>query len=109
MAFGTATNAISKPRTFVPWPSSGIWIALLADVGDCWQEVGFDDGGWNFAQTGIGYGYSFPGFIGAGGDMRDAMQGKDGSAYVWAPFQIDDSAEVVSMTLDLFDKDGCAA
>lgn len=109
VAFGTGTNAISEPETFVPWPSSGTWIVPLADIGDSWQEVGFDDGGWNSAQTGIGYGYSFPGFIGAGGDTRDAMQGKAGSAYVRVPFQINDPAEVVSMTLDLFYEDGFAA
>ena len=109
VAFGTGTNAVSEAETFIPWPSSGTWIAPLADIGDSWQEVGFDDGSWNSAQTGMGYGYSFPGFIGAGGDTKSAMQGIAESAYVRIPFHIDEPAEVVSMTLDLFYEDGFAS
>jgi len=109
VAYGTGTNAVSEEEIFIPWPSSGTWIAPLADIGDSWQEAGFDDSSWNSAQTGIGYGYSFPGFIGAGGDTRSAMQGVAGSAYVRIPFHLDDPAEVVRMSLDLFYEDGFAA
>ena len=109
VAYGTGTNAATEAVTFVPWPTSGTWTAPLADIGDSWQLVDFDDSAWNSAQTGIGYGYNFPGFIGAGGNTNSAMRSKATSAYLRIPFDIADPAEVVGMTLDLFYEDGFAA
>lgn len=109
VAYGVGANSATEAVTFVPWPASGVWMAPLSDIGDSWQEVGFDDSGWNSAQTGIGYGYSFPGFIGAGGNTDSAMRGKATSAYLRIPFTVDDPAEVVRMDLELFYEDGFAA
>jgi hypothetical protein len=109
VSYGTGTNAATEPVTFVPWPTSGTWTAPLADIGDSWQFVDFDDSTWNTAQTGIGYGYNFPGFIGTGGNTVTAMRLKASSAYLRIPFEVAEPSEVVSMSLDLFYEDGFAA
>lgn len=109
VAFGTGTNAATESETFVPWPASGRWVAPLADIGDSWQLPGFDDSAWNAAQTGIGYGYGFPGYIGAGGNTASEMRFNATSAYLRIPFTIANPAEVVTMSLDLFYEDGFAA
>ena len=109
VAYGTGTEVPSEAATFIPWPTSATWVAPLSDIGNNWQEVGFDDATWNQAQTGIGFGYTFPGFIGAGGNTSAAMFGNATSAYIRIPFTIDNPAEVVSMNLDLHYEDGFAA
>lgn len=109
VSYGTGTNEVTEPVTFIPWPATGKWIAPLSDIGTSWQLAGFDDSEWNSAQTGIGYGYFFPGFIGAGGNTDSAMRGNATSAYVRIPFNVDNPVEVVSMNLDLFFEDGIAA
>lgn len=109
VSYGTGTNAATESETFVPWPAAGTWIAPLADIGDSWQLVDFDDSTWNSAQTGIGYGYSFPGYIGAGGNTNAVMRFNATSAYLRIPFDVADPSEVVSMSLDLFYEDGFAA
>jgi hypothetical protein len=60
-------------------------------------------------KPGIGYGYRFPNFIGAGGDTILEMRGIAASAYLRIPFEVDNPAEVVEMTLELFYEDGFAA
>lgn len=109
VAYGTGTGVASEPVTFVPWPTSGTWIAPLEETGNEWQLAGFDDSDWNQAQTGIGYGYHFPNFIGTGGDTSDAMRSKSTSAFLRVPFQIDDPTAVVGMNLELHFEDGFAA
>jgi hypothetical protein len=80
-----------------------------SDLGTTWQQTGFDDSEWNQAQTGLGFGYSFPDFVGPGGDTRTAMASISPSAYIRVPFQIEDPTEVVTMNLELFYEDGFAA
>jgi hypothetical protein len=80
-----------------------------SEIGDSWQLPEFDDSGWNSAQTGIGYGYNFPNFIGAGGNTDAAMRGIAGSAYLRVPFNVDNPIEVFGMNLELFYEDGFAA
>ena len=109
VAYGTGTNSVTESKTLVPWPATGTWAVPPADIEDSWRLTGFDDSGWNSAQTGIGYGYSFPNFIGAGGDTISEMRGIAGSAYLRIPFDVDNPAEVVEMTLELFYEDGFAA
>jgi hypothetical protein len=109
VAYGTGTNAATESETLVPWPTAGSWIVPSSDLGDSWQLPGFDDSGWNSAQTGIGYGYNFPNFIGAGGNTDSEMRGIAGSAYLRIPFNVSNAAEVVGMTLELFYEDGFAA
>nr|MBR9811954.1 hypothetical protein [bacterium] len=109
MAYGTGTNSVTESKTLVPWPATGTWMVPPADLEDSWRLTGFDDSGWNSAQTGIGYGYRFPNFIGAGGDTILEMRGIAASAYLRIPFDVDNPAEVVQMTLELFYEDGFAA
>ncbi|MDB2673544.1 lamin tail domain-containing protein [Akkermansiaceae bacterium] len=109
VAYGTGTNAATESETLVPWPAAATWTVPPSDIGDSWQLSGFDDAAWNSAQTGIGYGYSFPDFIGAGGDTGLAMRGIAGSAYLRIPFDVDNPVEVVGMNLELFYEDGFAA
>jgi len=109
VAYGTGTNSVTESKTLVPWPATGTWTVPPADLEGSWRLTGFDDSGWNSAQTGIGYGYSFPNFIGAGGDTISEMRGIAGSAYLRIPFDVDNPAEVVEMTLELFYEDGFAA
>lgn len=109
VAYGVGTNSATEEVTFVPWPASATWIAATSEIGKAWQLSGYDDATWNSAQTGIGFGYSFPGFIGPGGDTRSAMLGIAPSAYVRIPFPVDDPAEVVTLNLELFYEDGFAA
>ena len=109
MAYGTGTNSVTESKTLVPWPATGTWTVPPADLEDSWRLTGFDDSGWNSAQTGIGYGYRFPNFIGAGGDTILEMRGIAASAYLRIPFEVDNPAEVVEMTLELFYEDGFAA
>jgi hypothetical protein len=109
VAYGTGTNSVTESKTLVPWPATGTWTVPPADLEDSWRLTGFDDSGWNSAQTGIGYGYRFPNFIGAGGDTILEMRGIAASAYLRIPFEVDNPAEVVEMTLELFYEDGFAA
>ena len=109
VAYGTGTNSVTESKTLVPWPATGTWMVPPADLEDSWRLTGFDDSGWNSAQTGIGYGYRFPNFIGVGGDTILEMRGIAGSAYLRIPFDVDNPAEVVEMTLELFYEDGFAA
>ncbi|MFT6863524.1 MAG: hypothetical protein ACJAVK_002085 [Akkermansiaceae bacterium] len=109
VAYGSGTNANTETETLVPWPTAATWLAPIVDLGDAWQEQGFDDSTWSKAQTGIGFGYHFPGYLGAGGDTESAMLLTTASALIRIPFDIDDPAEVVSMTLALFFEDGFAA
>ena len=108
-AYGTGTNSATESETLIPWPTVGTWIVPPSDIGNSWQSADFDDSSWNSAQTGIGYGYSFPNFIGAGGNTDSVMRGIAGSAYVRIPFNIENPAEVVAMNLELFYEDGFAA
>lgn len=109
VAYGTGTNSVTESKTLVPWPATGTWTVPPADLEDSWRLTGFDDSGWNSAQTGIGYGYSFPNFIGAGGNTISEMRGIAASAYLRIAFEVDNPAEVVEMTLELFYEDGFAA
>ena len=109
VSYGSGANANTKTETLVPWPAAATWLAPTVDIGGAWQELDFDDSEWRSTQTGIGFGYSFPGYIGTGGDTRSPMLSKTASALVRVPFNIDDPAEVVSMTLELFFEDGFAA
>ncbi len=109
VAYGTGTGVASEATTFIPWPANGTWYAPLEEMGDAWKSIGFDDSSWNQSQTGIGYGYYFPEFIGAGGDTSEAMRSKATSAYLRIPFQIDDVTEVMSMNLEVHVEDGFAA
>ena len=109
MAYGTGTNSATESKTLVHWPATGTWMVPPADLENSWRLTGFDDSGWNSAQTGIGYGYRFPNFIGAGGDTILEMRGIAASAYLRIPFDVDNPAEVVEMTLELFYEDGFAA
>ena len=109
VAYGTGTNSVTESKTLVPWPATGPWTVPPADLEDSWRLTGFDDSGWNSAQTGIGYGYSFPNFIGAGGNTISEMRGIAASAYLRIAFEVDNPAEVVEMTLELFYEDGFAA
>jgi len=109
VAYGSGTDANTETETLVPWPAAATWLAPTIDIGDAWQEPGFDDSPWSAAQTGIGFGYNFPGSIGAGGDTRSAMFSKTASALIRVPFNLDVPGEVVSLTLELFFEDGFAA
>ncbi len=109
VAFGSGTNANTETETLVPWPTAATWLAPTVDIGDAWQEPGFDDSAWSNAQTGIGFGYNFPGYIGAGGDTESAMVPTTASALIRVPFNVDDPTEIVSMSLELFFEDGFAA
>ncbi|YCM45798.1 lamin tail domain-containing protein [Verrucomicrobiaceae bacterium 227] len=109
VAYGTGTNVATESQDLVPWPAPGTWSAALAEIGDSWKSVAFDDSSWNSSQTGIGYGYDFPGFVGVGGNTESAMRFETPGAYLRIPFQIDDPAEVVGLSLDLFYEDGFAA
>lgn len=108
-AYGRGTNSNREEVTFVPWPTAATWTVPTSDPGDSWQQIGFDDSSWTQAQTGLGFGYDFPGFIGAGGDTRSAMFNTSASAFIRIPFQVEDPSEVVTMDLDLFYEDGFAA
>lgn len=109
VAYGTGTNAATETETFIPWPTQATWIVPSSDIGNSWQLSGFDDSGWNTAQTGIGYGYSFPNFVGAEGNTDSEMRGIAGSAYLRIPFDVDNPGAVVGMVLELFYEDGFAA
>ena len=54
VAYGTGTNSVTESKTLVPWPATGTWAVPPADIEDSWRLTGFDDSGWNSAQTGIG-------------------------------------------------------
>jgi hypothetical protein len=106
---GSATNPVTESQTLVTWPADARWFIPVADIGDSWQLNGFDDAGWTAALTGIGFGYSFPGFIGTGGNTLTAMRGINPSAYIRIPFTLANPADVVSMTLKLHFEDGVVA
>ena len=82
------------------------WHVPTAAVED-WAEAGFDDSGWNQAVSAVGFGYRD--LVGEGGDVRSAIQGKNGSVYVRFPFEIAMPDDVVSLTLRLKFEDGFVA
>ena len=110
MSYGVGVDASTLQEVgLVPLPSAANWFIPISDIGETWQEVGFDDSAWNTGETGIGFGYDEPGFVGAGGDTRSQMRFNSPSAYVRIPFQIDDPASVASMTLSAYFDDGFVA
>ena len=111
LSYGTGSrdNPVTESQVLVPWPTNARWIAAVADIGQSWQLNNFDDAGWNAAQTGIGFGYGFPGFIGAGGNTFTAMRGITPSAFIRIPFTLANPAAVASMKLKLHFEDGVIA
>ncbi len=109
VAYGSGTNANTETETFVSWPTAATWLAPTVGIGDTWQGLNFDDSAWSNAQTGVGFGYDFPGYVGAGGNMESVMLSTTASALIRVPFIIDDPAKIVSMKLELFFEDGFAA
>lgn len=110
ISYGDGVDASTlQDVTLVPLGSNANWFIPVSDIGETWQEVGFDDSAWNMGQTGIGFGYDEPGFVGPGGDTRSQMRLNSSSAYVRLSFQIDDPASISSMTLSAYFDDGFVA
>ena len=106
---GSRDNPVTEPQVLVPWPTSAKWTAAISDIGQSWQLNDFDDSEWNTAQTGIGFGYGFPGFIGEGGNTFTAMRGITPGAFIRIPFTLDTPNSVASMQLKLHFEDGVIA
>ena len=106
---GSRDNPVTETKVLVPWPTNARWVAAVSDIGQSWQLNDFDDAGWNAAQTGIGFGYGFPGFIGEGGNTFTAMRGITPGAFIRIPFTLDNPAAVASMKLKLHFEDGVIA
>ena len=91
-----------------PVPEGGDvrWLIPSAAV-EGWSTLEFDDASWTAGKTGLGYGYD--GLVGEGGDIKQAMQGVNASAYARIPFQIEEPAALVTMTLRMKFEDGFVA
>lgn len=78
-----------------------------------WNAPNFDDGDWTATPLGIGYARpvedAYDEFIGSGGDVEAEMDGLRSGAYVRIPFELEDAATVVSLTLLMRYDDGFVA
>jgi hypothetical protein len=85
-----------------------------ADIGDSWQDPGFDDSTWTPAHTPVGWGYNTGGGndafdIAPDGNLTVPMKGENTTIYLRIPFQLSDPAEVLKMTLKTKVDDGFVA
>ena len=109
LSYGVASGGEVSEETYLETPAAASWFVPTADIGTTWRDLGFDDSQWVAAETGIGFGFGYEGFIGAGGDIDSAMRGVNPGAYIRLPFQVEDAASVVSLELSLLFEDGFAA
>ncbi|MCA9247892.1 MAG: lamin tail domain-containing protein, partial [Planctomycetales bacterium] len=87
-------------RAFVPTDDT---------LGLDWTLVDFDDSSWSEGATGVGFdtGGAYDGLIGL--DLEAAMHGQNATAYVRAPFSVDNPAAVDLLHLDVQYDDGLIA
>ena len=90
-------GADSPLKYYVPTDTS-------VDLGeaDPYNEIAFDDSGWNSAEMGIGYADvagtdPYDSFFGLDGDIQGEMDGVNSTVYIRVPFQVDDPSEVSTL------------
>lgn len=101
----------ATPVTLIPEGAQARWLVPTGTVAD-WTETSFDDRSWKTGATGIGYdgpGGDYLPLIGAGGDTRSEMWGKNATAYIRIPFEVTNPATLSNLTLRLKWEDGFVA
>lgn len=103
-SYGPGVSSDSITSTLLSSGAPAKWSVPAADIGDTWREIEFDDAAWHSAMTGLGYGYD--GLVSESGDLSQAMQGINGTAYARIPFNVNNAAEVIRMSLRVKYEDG---
>ncbi|MDA0811884.1 MAG: CotH kinase family protein [Verrucomicrobia bacterium] len=106
-SYGPGISSDAVASTPLLTGASAKWIVPMNDVGDGWREQVFDDGTWQSGKTGLGFG--FDGLVDEAGDLTAAMRGVNATAYARIPFEINNSAEVIRLSLRLKYEDGFVA
>ena len=109
LSYGTSTaGGGATAKDYVVTPAAATYFIPTAEIGDTWRDPGFDDSTWATAETGLGFGFGYDIYLGAGGDLS-AMRGVNASAYIRIPFNVDTPAGVQSMQLSMLFEDGFVA
>jgi len=108
ISYGRGTGGLLETRTLFTATAQSRWFVPLAAVAEDWRVPAYDDSTWTAHPLPLGYGYAPP-IVTLGGDIRSAMQSKNGSAFIRIPFQITNQAEVVTLTLSTRHEDGFVA
>ncbi|MCB1099698.1 MAG: chitobiase/beta-hexosaminidase C-terminal domain-containing protein, partial [Verrucomicrobiae bacterium] len=107
VSYGLGVSDATTPQTYVPDEASCTWLVPSEDIGDAWQQPTFDDTGWTAAKLGLGFDYDD--ITGENGNLQSAMQGVNASVYVRVPFEVENPARVVALSLAMRFEDGFAA
>jgi len=105
------------PVVFLSVGAQGKWHVPTGPVAD-WAETDFDDTAWNSGSTGIGYDInwtetgintSYDHLLGAGGDVENAMRGKNSTIYIRIPFEVPEPEGIGKLKLRMKWDDGFVA
>jgi hypothetical protein len=80
-------------------------------LGNDWTSLEFSDENWESARMGIGYdeNSTYSNEFGNGGDLGNALNGVNNSAYIRIPFEVDDPGVVTELILKMKYDDGFVA
>jgi hypothetical protein len=109
ISYGIGVNGTPVTSTIIDLGASSWFLVPTAEPASDWRVVAFDESAWASAELALGYGYPTQP-VGAGGSLdTPVMRGKNTSVFVRIPFQIDDPAAVIGMTLKMKVDDGFVA
>ena len=80
-------------------------------LGNDWTSLEFFDENWESARMGIGYdeNSTYSNEFGSGGNLGNALNGVNNSAYIRIPFEVDDPGVVTELILKMKYDDGFVA
>ncbi len=104
---------LSQGGTFERLVASAASVRVLVpadgSLGTSWTQVGFADGGWSAARTGVGYDRSNDYLPLINADVRGDMDGGNTSCYARITFTVDDASVFSSLALRMKYDDGFIA
>lgn len=107
VSYGLGVSDATIAQTYVADSADCKWFVPSEDIGSDWQMPGFADAAWTAAKLGLGYDYDD--LTGENGNLRTAMQGENGSVYIRVPFEVNNPARVVALSLSMRFEDGFVA
>ena len=80
-------------------------------LGNDWTSFEFSDEDWELARMGIGYdeNSTYSNEFGSGGNLGNALNGVNNSAYIRIPFEVDDPGAITELILKMKYDDGFVA
>jgi len=109
ISYGLLFRGNGLDLTLSPSQTECRYLVPTADIGTGWHAAAFDHSGWPAGLTGVGYdrGTLYDAYINT--DVEALMYNKMASVYIRIPFEVDDPAELSSVSVKLRYEDGFAA